>query len=108
MLFIQLFLSQTPLHLATITRQPAAIRRLLEAGAWLNIPDRHGRTALHLACEQGDIDCVKEIVRPLHDKRWGDETKEKVYNMLHERDFDGKRKRILIVHFSQALFDSLM
>lgn len=82
-------LKQAPLHLATITRQPAAIRRLLEAGASPNIPDRNGRTALHLACDQGDIDCVKEIVRPLHDKRWGDEMKEKVYNMLHERDYEG-------------------
>ncbi|XP_078351730.1 nuclear factor NF-kappa-B p105 subunit-like isoform X2 [Oculina patagonica] len=83
------FLKQTPLHLATITRQPAAIRRLLEAGASPDIPDRNGRTALHLACEQGDFDCVKEIVRPLNDKRWGDDMKVRVYNMLHERDYNG-------------------
>lgn len=83
------YLKQTPLHLATITRQPAAIRRLLEAGASPDIPDRHGRTALHLACEQGDLDCVKEIVRPLNDKRWNEDMKERVYNMLHERDYNG-------------------
>lgn len=83
------YLKQTPLHLATITRQPAAIRRLLEAGASPDIPDRNGRTALHLACEQGDLDCVKEIVRPLNDKRWNEDVKERVYNMLHERDYNG-------------------
>lgn len=83
---------QTPLHLATITRQPAAIRRLLEAGAFPDIPDRNGRTALHLACEQGDLDCAKEILRPLNDKRWNEDMRERVYNMLHERDFNGKSK----------------
>ena len=83
---------QTPLHLATITRQPAAIRRLLEAGASPDIPDRNGRTALHLACEQGDLDCAKEILRPLNDKRWNEDMRERVYNMLHERDFNGKCK----------------
>ena len=57
----------------------------------MDITDRHGRTALHLACKLGDFDCVKEIVRPLLEKRWADEIKERVYNMLQERDFDGKR-----------------
>lgn len=61
----------------------------------MDITDRHGRTALHLACELGDFDCVKEIVRPLLEKRWTDEIKERVYNMLQERDFDGKENRRL-------------
>lgn len=82
-------LRQAPLHLAAITRQPAAMRRLLEAGASPDIPDRKGRTPLHLACEQGDFDCVKEIVRPLLESRWSEETKDRVYNMLHERDYEG-------------------
>lgn len=82
-------LRQAPLHLAAITRQPATLRRLLEAGASPDIQDRKGRTALHLACEQGDFDCVKEIVRPLLEKRWSEEIKDRVNNMLHERDFQG-------------------
>lgn len=68
------------------------MRRLLEAGASPDIPDRKGRTPLHLACEQGDFDCVKEIVRPLLESRWSEETKDRVYNMLHERDYEGGLK----------------
>lgn len=105
------FIFQTALHLSTITRQPAAIRRLLEAGATPDIPDRNGRTALHLACEQGDLDCVKEIVRPLNDKRWNDEMKERIYNMLHERDYNGTSKHYgwnsFLFSTRKNVFDSL-
>lgn len=36
---------------------------------------------------------MKEIVRPLLEKRWSEEMKERVYNMLHERDYNGKSTR---------------
>lgn len=40
---------ETPLHLAARFSRPTAARRLLEAGANPNQPDRAGRTPLHAA-----------------------------------------------------------
>lgn len=40
---------ETPLHLAARFSRPTAARRLLEAGANPNQPDRAGRTPLHTA-----------------------------------------------------------
>lgn len=37
---------------------------------------------------------MKEIVRPLNDKRWNEDMKERVYNILHERDYNGKSKYV--------------
>uniref|UniRef100_A0A8C7L1Q1 Nuclear factor of kappa light polypeptide gene enhancer in B-cells 2 (p49/p100) n=1 Tax=Oncorhynchus kisutch TaxID=8019 RepID=A0A8C7L1Q1_ONCKI len=47
-------LSQTPLHLAVITRQVKVVDVLLRAGADPTLLDRDGRNALHLAALAGD------------------------------------------------------
>ena len=52
---------QTPLHLAVITHQAYMVRKLIEGGADVNLMDRHGQTALHLACQAGDVNCVYAI-----------------------------------------------
>lgn len=54
-------LRQTPLHLAVITHQIHMVRKLIEGGADVNLTDRHGQTALHLACQEGDANCVYAI-----------------------------------------------
>ncbi|XP_010639891.1 nuclear factor NF-kappa-B p105 subunit isoform X3 [Fukomys damarensis] len=46
-------LYQTPLHLAVITKQEDVVEDLLRAGADLNLLDRLGNSALHLAARQG-------------------------------------------------------
>ncbi|XP_068731937.1 B-cell lymphoma 3 protein homolog isoform X1 [Montipora capricornis] len=51
-------LRQTPLHLAVITHQIHMVRKLIESGADVNLMDRHGQTALHLACQDNDVNCV--------------------------------------------------
>lgn len=56
---------QTPLHLAVLTKQPGVIRRLLICGADASIRDANGNTPLHLACQMGDLDSIKEILRPI-------------------------------------------
>ncbi|XP_067172959.1 LOW QUALITY PROTEIN: B-cell lymphoma 3 protein, partial [Apteryx mantelli] len=55
-------LRQTPLHLAVITAQPALVRLLVAHGASPAAPDRHGRTAAHLACEQRSARCLRELL----------------------------------------------
>ena len=37
------------------------VRKLLEGGADVNLMDRHGQTPLHLACQDGDVNCVQAI-----------------------------------------------
>ncbi|XP_047001485.1 NF-kappa-B inhibitor cactus isoform X1 [Schistocerca americana] len=56
---------QSALHLAVLTRQPRIVRRLVVAGATVDIRDRSGNTALHLACLNGDIDCVRALTEPV-------------------------------------------
>ncbi|XP_042296832.1 B-cell lymphoma 3 protein isoform X2 [Sceloporus undulatus] len=55
-------LRQTPLHLAVITAQPALVKLLLVHGASPMVLDRHGQTALHLACEHGNLRCLQELL----------------------------------------------
>ena len=50
---ICLFLLQSPVHLAVITRQHKVIQYLLKANANPLVSDRNGDTPLHLACKYG-------------------------------------------------------
>lgn len=59
------FVLQTALHLAVLTSQPKVVRRLVLAGASLDVRNKIGNTPLHLACERGDYECVKELTRPV-------------------------------------------
>ena len=52
---------QTPLHLAALTGQPALCRHLLVAGADASLRDRHGNTALHVACARGDLAAAQAL-----------------------------------------------
>lgn len=58
-------LHQTPLHLAVCTRQAHVTRKLVSRGVQVDLRDRHGNTALHIACQNGDRDCVKALTRPI-------------------------------------------
>lgn len=57
---------QTPLHLAVLTHQPKILRQLLVAGATVDMKDRHGNTALHLACQLGNLESVKALTEPVN------------------------------------------
>lgn len=57
------FLVQTALHLATHTQQTEMIRKLLIAGASLNIADHKGNTPLHIAAQFNSTKALDELLR---------------------------------------------
>ncbi|XP_061393950.1 NF-kappa-B inhibitor cactus [Musca vetustissima] len=97
--------AQTPLHLATLIAHPKIIRMLLIAGAEPTIRDRHGNTALHLACMSGEEQCVRALtmsigaseVNEAH-RQYGHRANDKSYlkcahlpSDLEIRNYDGER-----------------
>ncbi|GAB6026104.1 hypothetical protein CHUAL_012306 [Chamberlinius hualienensis] len=58
-------LYQTALHLSVLMGQAVVVRRLVLAGARTTVRDWHGNTPLHLACERGELECIKELTRPI-------------------------------------------
>jgi len=56
-------LYQTALHLATHLQQTEMIRKLLIAGASLNITDHKGNTPLHIAARFSSTKSLEEIIR---------------------------------------------
>lgn len=54
-------LRQTPLHLAVITHQPHMVSLLVQAGANVNFPDRHGSSSVHLAAQRRDLKCLQAL-----------------------------------------------
>lgn len=55
---------QTPLHIAASDQGSAEIvQALIAAGACADIPDLHGRTALHLAAAAGTTECIKALLK---------------------------------------------
>ena len=57
-------LSQWPLHQAVFVGDQPQLQLLLRSGHFdLNIPDRHGNTPLHLACQLGQLTTVELLLR---------------------------------------------
>ncbi|KAM5263274.1 NF-kappa-B inhibitor epsilon [Ctenodactylus gundi] len=56
---IQNNLYQTALHLAVHLDQLGAVRALVLKGASLGLQDRHGDTALHVACQRQHLACAR-------------------------------------------------
>lgn len=55
-------LYQSPLHLAVHTQQPDMIRKLLIAGATIDLSDHKGNTPLHIACRFSSTRVLDEMV----------------------------------------------
>lgn len=55
----------SPLHVAVLTHQPEIVRHLIVAGADLTVRNYRGNTPLHVACENGDLECVMALTEPL-------------------------------------------
>lgn len=56
---------QTALHLAALTSQNRVVRQLVVSGATVDVRNQSGNTALHIACESGDLEVVKSILKPI-------------------------------------------
>lgn len=74
-------LQQTPLHIAVLTRQVAVVRRLVCAGASVDMCDQMGNTPLHSACCLGFEDIVKELLTPVRPE----ETYQNKYQIPNQR-----------------------
>lgn len=53
------------MHLAASLGEAVVVRRLLVSGATIDLKNWDGETALHIACNQGDLETVKSILRPI-------------------------------------------
>lgn len=60
---IQNDMYQTALHLAVYLGQVEVVEALVEKDVNLELQDRKGDTALHLACENEHLDCAKILLR---------------------------------------------
>lgn len=60
---IQNNLHQSPLHLATYLNLTQVVTGLLDKGASLGLQDQDGNTALHVACQHGQMECAAEMTR---------------------------------------------
>lgn len=58
---IQNNLYQSPLHLATYLNLTEVVKGLVEKGASLQLQDHDGNTALHVACQHGQTQCVSHM-----------------------------------------------
>ena len=54
-----------PLHIAVLQNQPKVARRLVVAGARLDIQDHEGNTPLHLAARRGHLECGEALLNPI-------------------------------------------
>ncbi|XP_029985100.1 NF-kappa-B inhibitor epsilon [Sphaeramia orbicularis] len=60
---IQNNLYQSPLHLATYLNLTEVVKGLVEKGASLQLQDHDGNTALHVACQHGQTQCVSHMTQ---------------------------------------------
>ncbi|XP_074093168.1 NF-kappa-B inhibitor epsilon [Macrotis lagotis] len=65
---IQNDLFQTALHLAVYLDQPHTVQALVQKGASRTLQDRHGDTALHLACQYQHLDCARYLLEATSDR----------------------------------------
>jgi ankyrin repeat protein len=74
----QLYLGDTPLHLAAAALRPLVVAALIEAGADSNVENRRGATALHYACD----------ARPKAGKIWNPSNQRSVIELLLDAGSD--------------------
>lgn len=91
--------SQTPLHLAVITKQEAVVEDLLRAGADLSLLDRLGNSVLHLAAKEGQDKILGILLKH-----------QKAAPLINHPNGEGKRKHTAwydrcYLHSKRSVFD---
>ncbi|XP_053398887.1 NF-kappa-B inhibitor epsilon-like [Mercenaria mercenaria] len=93
-------LFQTPLHLAAITNQPEVTKELVAAGAEVELRDREGNTALHIACREGFQRIVECLLEPVQATRCNDNSprNQKIPQDFSIRNYEG----VTVLHLAAA------
>lgn len=82
---IRNFCGQTGLHLAVILRQHMTVKKLINAGADVNIRDNRCNTALHLACLNENVWCVQTIISAVYPQK-----EKKLLANLEQWNYEGE------------------
>ncbi len=67
----------TPLMYAAMSGHTDCVQYLLQNGAHLDLVDRDGKTALHLAADRGQLEVIKRLVgggQDVNQRDWGETT----------------------------------
>lgn len=106
-------LYQTALHLAALTNNSKVTRRLVVAGIEIDMRDRLGNTALHIACRKGLLDVAKALVTAVTYR----ETKLNTYKIPYQpipQNFDIRNSEglaclhIAVIHKHKDIVDLLL
>ena len=54
--------NDAPIHCATLAGNSDVVKTLSDHGADVDARGKYGRTALHIACSQGYVDCICELL----------------------------------------------
>jgi len=60
--YLTIFGGWRPLHYAAWNDRPKIALQLIEAGAWKDVQNDDGQTALHLAAARGSIACIQTLI----------------------------------------------
>jgi ankyrin repeat protein len=85
---IRNFSGQTALHLTVLLGMHTTVRKLIDAGADINIRDNRCNTPLHLAVLNNDTRCVQTIISAIHPPVYGSEVSP-IAN-LEQWNYDGE------------------
>lgn len=85
---IRNFAGQSALHLAVLLGMPTTVKKLIDAGADINLRDNRCNTPLHLAVLNSDLKSVQIIIAAIQPTAYGSE-KSLIAN-LEQWNFDGE------------------
>lgn len=80
------YCGQTAMHLAVLMQQSQTVRKLIDAGADMNVRDNRCNSPLHLAVLNQDVNCLSVILSAVYP---GDQKRKPIAN-LEQWNYDGE------------------